>query len=146
MKTVIYDDWIGLRPNKYLVQEKGTTYSTSSSPYDLPDAVRAELGPGKNALAVEFKYIGAEPAGEKVTIDDTVFVVLGRNSHRLLRIGGLPSETVKLLDAVRGACVILSQRGSAHIPKENLSVTTRVVSDNADALVESARRHAKEAE
>ena len=95
-------DWIYLRVDPEKLErveelEGDAKIRYSPSPYDIPEAARADFDETKKRLRIQFKYINEEPVrrtGDKAAIT----FGMGRNSQRLYEITvdmGKVGEVVK---------------------------------------------------
>jgi|SRR5579872_5720195 len=64
---------------------RGVRANVLPSPHDIPELFRIYADTHLDQLVIEFKYIDEEPLRQSVT--DDLRLWLGRNSHRLYRIG-----------------------------------------------------------
>jgi hypothetical protein len=64
---------------------RGVKANVLPSPHDIPELFRTYADLRLNELIIEFKYIDEEPLQQ--TSSDDLRLWLGRNSHRLYRIG-----------------------------------------------------------
>lgn len=107
------------------------------SPYDLPDAVRADYTPSEHKVTVDFRYIGPEPVESRI-VDESVRCFVGKISHRVFKIEAdidrLPMQSVaiRLLSAIDH---LEAQLGPGETPEENFRVAKEVISDNRNRLL-----------
>ena len=137
-------DWVylGLDPKSFVKTEirDGASISTCPSPYDVPEAVRANFDQSKRHVLIEFQYISEEPL-KKVPEGDGVTFRLGKNSGRIygidldldtLNIAGNPVEA--LTGHVSRTIIGLASHQDRPTRQLNYTMATQAVNSERDNL------------
>jgi hypothetical protein len=126
-----HENFLVLDPEKFNLHAKEVGTSgitvTSTSPYDIPEALHTYKNDKDGTLVIEVKYMGPEEPLDTVDIEQGIQVKTGRNSKRLYEFVLRSAPSIVTIASVRKALAVLL-RMNAYPRKDNYRLLADVVS------------------
>lgn len=122
---------INLRPTD--VGRSGTAITASTSPYDVPEALRSYKNDQDGSYVIEIKYMGPEEPLDTVDVGEGLFIRTGRHSKRLYEFIIRATPAFPTIGSLRNAVAFLL-RTDSFSRKDNYRLLDDVFSNQSDRI------------